>query len=77
MNVSIVTLFPDLYRPFLEASLIGRARKAGVVAADTVDLFSFVEPEKVKKAAAPKKQDAPKEAPAAEAEAAPAPEETK
>ena len=44
MKVSVLTLFPRLYDQFLEASLIGRARKNEVASVDTVDLFSFVSP---------------------------------
>lgn len=34
----VVTLFPDLFEGFLEASLIGRARKAGLLSIRLVDL---------------------------------------
>jgi tRNA (guanine37-N1)-methyltransferase len=46
MKVSIATLFPELYRPFLQESLIGRAQEKGVFQAEVTDLFSFAEPKK-------------------------------
>ena len=46
MNISILTLFPDLYTSFLGSSLIGRARKEERVAIETVSLFDFSEPKK-------------------------------
>lgn len=44
MIVSIATLFPDLYKPFLETSIVGRAQKSGAVTFDLVSLLSFVGP---------------------------------
>lgn len=46
MNVSIITLFPELYEAFLQTSLLKRAQEAQLVAFDAVSLFSFVEPKK-------------------------------
>ena len=46
MKVSIATLFPELYKPFLEESLMGRAQEKGVFQAEIADLFSFAEPKK-------------------------------
>jgi tRNA (guanine37-N1)-methyltransferase len=37
----VVTLFPDLFEGFLEASLIGRARKAGLLSIRLVDLRDY------------------------------------
>ncbi len=44
MNVSIITLFPDLYQSFLSTSLIGRAVKQGLVDFDVASLLSFCSP---------------------------------
>lgn len=46
MNVSILTLFPELYKPFLTESLIGRAQEKGIFQPEVTDLFSFAEPKK-------------------------------
>ncbi|HEV2917419.1 MAG TPA: tRNA (guanosine(37)-N1)-methyltransferase TrmD [Candidatus Babeliales bacterium] len=43
MNISIITLFPSLYEPFLQTSLIGRAVDKGLVAFDVQNLFSFAQ----------------------------------
>jgi len=44
MNISILTLFPDLYKPFLVESLIGRAQEKGIFRINVNDLFSFCAP---------------------------------
>jgi tRNA (guanine37-N1)-methyltransferase len=44
MNISIITAFPSLYKEFLSASLIGRARQKMVVDIVVDNLFSFVQP---------------------------------
>lgn len=44
MKISILTLFPELYRPFLETSLLQRAQERGDVEFDVSSLFSFCEP---------------------------------
>jgi len=44
VNISILTLFPDLYKPFLEESLIGRAQEKGIFQATISNLFSFCDP---------------------------------
>ncbi len=44
MNISILSVFPDLYDSFLNTSLIGRAREAGVIACDIDSYASFVAP---------------------------------
>jgi tRNA (guanine37-N1)-methyltransferase len=44
MNISIISVFPDLYRPFLNTSLIKRAQEKNVVTFDLADFFSFVAP---------------------------------
>jgi len=46
VNISILTLFPSLYEPFLAESLIGRAQEKGIFRTDVSDLFSFAEPKK-------------------------------
>ncbi len=46
MNVSIITVFPELYSSFLQTSLLKRAQEANIVSFDTVSLFSFIEPKK-------------------------------
>ncbi len=44
MNISILTLFPDLYQAFLDTSLIGRARQSGILNVELVNLFNFARP---------------------------------
>lgn len=44
MNVSLVTLFPELYAPFLSTSLLGRAQKQGLVDISVLNMFSLVSP---------------------------------
>ena len=44
MKVSVLSLFPDLYSPFLKTSLIKHAQEAGYVAVNLSTLFSYVEP---------------------------------
>lgn len=46
MNVSIITVFPELYDAFLKTSLLKHAQSKGLVSIDAVSLFSFVEPKK-------------------------------
>jgi tRNA (guanine37-N1)-methyltransferase len=41
MKISIVTLFPDSFRGFLDSSIIGRAQKSGMVEIETVNLRQF------------------------------------
>lgn len=41
MRVSVVTIFPELFAPFLETSLIGRARERGLLEVDIHDLRDF------------------------------------
>ncbi len=41
MNISILTLFPDLYTSFLETSLIGRARQQGNLHCNVSSLFTY------------------------------------
>lgn len=41
MRFTVVTLFPDLFGSFLDASLLGKARAAGVVTVDFVDPRAF------------------------------------
>ena len=44
MKVSIVSVFPELYDPFLRTSLINRASKQGLVTLEVTGLISYVEP---------------------------------
>jgi tRNA (guanine37-N1)-methyltransferase len=44
MKISILTVFPSLYGPFLSTSLVDRAQQRGLVTCDVQGLFSFVEP---------------------------------
>lgn len=44
MNVSILTLFPELYKPFLQASLLKRASEKGLVAFSLNSLFDYAKP---------------------------------
>ena len=37
LSIQVVTLFPELCRPALAASIVGRARRRGLVQVDTVD----------------------------------------
>lgn len=43
MHAGVVTLFPELFGPFLQASLVGRAVRAGLLRIDLVDLRTFGE----------------------------------
>jgi len=44
MNISILSVFPALYQPFLDTSLISRAQEKGIVKFDLIDFFSLVAP---------------------------------
>ncbi|GMU19236.1 MAG: hypothetical protein AMXMBFR12_04280 [Candidatus Babeliales bacterium] len=44
MKISILSVFPDLYCPFLDTSLIKRAQEKKLVSFDLADFFSFVAP---------------------------------
>ncbi len=44
MNISVLTVFKDLYEPFVSTSLIGSAQKSGKVSFDIDTFFSFVSP---------------------------------
>lgn len=46
MNISIITVFPDLYVPFLGVSLIKNAQEKGLVHFDVQSFFSLVAPKK-------------------------------
>lgn len=41
MHIDVVTIFPELFEPFLETSLIGRARAEGLLEIEVHDLRSF------------------------------------
>lgn len=44
MNISIVTVFPDLYTPFLQTSLVHRAQESGKIDCEVNGFFSYVAP---------------------------------
>lgn len=44
MNISVLTVFPELYQPFLQTSLVHRAQQKGLVNFDTTSFFSLVAP---------------------------------
>ena len=44
MKISLATIFPDLYKPFLHASLIGRAQENGLITYDLVNMLNLCSP---------------------------------
>lgn len=44
MKISIVTLFPDLYRPFLATSIVDRAQARSLIDVSVENLFEYCEP---------------------------------
>ncbi len=44
MNISIATVFKELYAPFLNTSLIKRAQDQGIISVDLLNLFDCVQP---------------------------------
>jgi tRNA (guanine37-N1)-methyltransferase len=44
MKISILSVFPQLYKPFLETSLVARAQEQKLVQFNLADFFSFVAP---------------------------------
>lgn len=44
MRCSLLTLFPDLYKPFLETSLIARAQEAGTITCLVSNMLDFCAP---------------------------------
>jgi tRNA (guanine37-N1)-methyltransferase len=44
MKISVVTLFPELYKPFFSTSLVERARQKRIIDTHLYDLFSYAEP---------------------------------
>ncbi|MBA3752237.1 tRNA (guanosine(37)-N1)-methyltransferase TrmD [Candidatus Dependentiae bacterium] len=44
MHISIVTLFPELYKPFLETSLVEKAQITGVVSFSLENIFAYCSP---------------------------------
>lgn len=44
MKISILSVFPQLYKPFLETSLVARAQEQKLVQFNLADFFSFVMP---------------------------------
>lgn len=41
MKISIITLFPEIFEPFLNTSIVGRAQKKGLVTFDLVNIRKF------------------------------------
>jgi len=46
MNISILSVFKELYDPFLKTSLVSRAQENGIVSIETASFFDFVPPKK-------------------------------
>src|SRR4030095_6296305 len=44
MNISILTVFDQLYEPFVHTSLVGRAQEKGIVHIDVQSFFAYVQP---------------------------------
>jgi len=44
MNISILTVFEQLYEPFIHTSLVGRAQEKKIVHIDVQSFFSYVQP---------------------------------
>jgi len=44
MNISILSVFPELYRPFCETSLVRRAQEKGLISFEATSLFDYVAP---------------------------------
>ncbi len=44
MKISVVTLFPELYKPFFSTSLINRAREKRIIDTHVYNLFSYAQP---------------------------------
>lgn len=44
MNISILTVFDQLYEPFVHTSLVGRAQEKGIVHIDVQSFFTYVQP---------------------------------
>lgn len=43
MKISIITLFPEVFKPFLDTSILGRAQKKGLVEFELINLRDFGE----------------------------------
>jgi len=46
MNISIISVFPELYHPFLSTSLIKRAQEKNIINVDVDGYFSYVDSKK-------------------------------
>ena len=46
MNLSVLTLFPDLYKSFFSTSIIGRAVERGELKVEISDFCDSVDPKK-------------------------------
>lgn len=44
MNITITTLFPELYEPFIHSSLVNKAVSQGLISVSTFNLFSLCAP---------------------------------
>jgi tRNA (guanine37-N1)-methyltransferase len=43
MDFSVITIFPDIIRTYLDESIVGKAREKGIVNVDVLDLRDFTE----------------------------------
>ena len=41
MRIDVITIFPELFDPFRDTSLIGEARRSGQISQEVVDLSAF------------------------------------
>ncbi len=44
MNISVLTLFPELYKPFFQASLIKRAQEKEIISCHVNNMLSYTQP---------------------------------
>ncbi len=44
MNISVLTLFPELYKPFFQVSLLKRAQEKGTISCHVNNLLSYTQP---------------------------------
>ena len=44
MNISVLTLFPELYKPFFDVSLIKKAQEKGTISCHVNNLLSYAQP---------------------------------
>ena len=41
MKIDVLTLFPEMFRPVMESSMLGRAVAGGILEIDTTDIRDF------------------------------------